>query len=416
MELISITKIKPAKYNPRRIDNAAFAGLCESLKKFGMPQPLVVNKRSGVLVSGHQRLKAAESLGWTEVPVVHVDLSDAEEKALNVTLNNRHIGGDYTEGLNELLEEIRTEMGDDFMESLRLDQIEIPEVEVIPTENDKEDETPAVPSVAKSKLGDLWTLGKHRLLCGDSTDILAVERLMDGAKADMVFTDPPYGMFLDTDFSSMDGLSPTGKSFLGTKGGKVHAKVAGDHDDFTPDLINAVFAAHPNCKEIFLWGADYYADILPDRNNGAWIVWDKRTNEGASEDQAESADRLFGSNFELCWSKAKHKREIARIRNGIFGVKNESGNSKTVHPTQKPVQLAEWFFDKWGKAGDNVADHFGGSGSTLIACEKTQRQCFMMELDPKYVDVILRRWAEYTGEDPVRDDGVTWFDLVNGDA
>lgn len=119
MESISITKIKPAKYNPRRIDPQAFSGLCESLKKFGMPQPLVVNSRSGILVSGHQRLKAAESLGWTKVPVVHVDLSDAEEKALNVSLNNRHIGGDYTEGLSDVLEEICPALGDDFMADLR---------------------------------------------------------------------------------------------------------------------------------------------------------------------------------------------------------------------------------------------------------------------------------------------------------
>jgi len=123
-----IKEIKPATYNPRKISGVAFQGLCESLKKFGMPQPLVVNKRTGVLVSGHQRLKAAEAIGWTEVPVVEVDLSPSEEKALNVTLNNRAIAGEFIEGLDELLAEIRLDLGDDFMASLRLGDVEIPEV------------------------------------------------------------------------------------------------------------------------------------------------------------------------------------------------------------------------------------------------------------------------------------------------
>ena len=150
---------------------------------------------------------------------------------------------------------------------------------------------------------------------------------------------------------------------------------------------------------MFLWGADYYSEHLIDKNNGSWIVWDKRTNEGAEIEKALSADKLFGSSFELCWSKSKHKREIARIRNGIFGVKNELGSSKTVHPTQKPSQLVEWFFSKWGDGAVVVADLFGGSGSTLIACEKTARNCRMMELDPKYCDVIVKRWQDFTGKE-----------------
>jgi hypothetical protein len=125
---IPITDINPAPYNPRSISDAAFEGLKESIKKFGMPQPLVVNKRSGVLVSGHQRLKAAGALGLSTVPVIEVDLSPAEEKALNVTLNNKHIAGDFTVGLNELLGEITADLGRDFLAELRLDQLLMPEV------------------------------------------------------------------------------------------------------------------------------------------------------------------------------------------------------------------------------------------------------------------------------------------------
>ena len=140
MELVSITLIKPAKYNPRAISESAFQGLCESLRKFGMPQPLVVNSRSGTLVSGHQRLKAAQAIGWADVPVVYVDLEPAAEKALNVTLNNRSIAGDFTEALNVILDDIERDLGADFMASLRLDDMRIPEVSFDEPEEKKEPE------------------------------------------------------------------------------------------------------------------------------------------------------------------------------------------------------------------------------------------------------------------------------------
>jgi DNA modification methylase len=231
-------------------------------------------------------------------------------------------------------------------------------------------------------------------MCGDSTAITDVDRLIAGEKVDMVFTDPPYGMNLDTDYSFAKNTYENVKS----KGGNKYTPVIGDNEDFKPELINTVFAAFIDCREVFLWGADYYADLLTNRNDGSWIVWDKRQNDEFNDLKAESADKAFGSSFELCWSKSKHKRLMARIRSGIFGVNNEQGNSKRVHPTEKPVQLAEWFFERWGKPTDKVVDLYGGSGSTLIACEKTNRSCFMMELDPKYCDVIVARWEKYTGK------------------
>jgi DNA modification methylase len=166
--------------------------------------------------------------------------------------------------------------------------------------------------------------------------------------------------------------------------------VIGDHNDFSPDLIQTVFANFEYCKEIFLWGADYYSDLLPNRNDGSWIVWDKRGDD--------SADKMFGSTFELCWSRNRHKRDMARVKwAGIFGMEKEH-DKKRVHPTQKPSALIEWFFDKWGSKGDTVADLYGGSGSTLIAAEKTNRQARLMELDPKYCDVIVKRWQDFTGK------------------
>jgi DNA modification methylase len=231
-------------------------------------------------------------------------------------------------------------------------------------------------------LGDLFEIGEHRLLCGDSTESDQVARLMNGEKANMVFTDPPYGMHLNADYSSAKSRPDMAKA-KGLTGGKKWNNVIGDHDDFTPKLINTVFACFPDCQEVFLWGADYYAELLPNKNVGSWIVWDKRLEE--------STDKMYGSCFELCWSKNKHKRDIARIKwAGVFGVEQEHDKCRS-HPTQKPTALAEWFFDRWGAKGDIVVDLYSGSGFTVIAAEKTERKCYGMELDPKYCQVIIDR-------------------------
>jgi DNA modification methylase len=223
-------------------------------------------------------------------------------------------------------------------------------------------------------------------MCGDSTSVDAVDKLMQGQKADMVFTDPPYGMFLNTNYDSMFSNDKNHK-----KTGNRFDAVKGDHEDFNPEFINTIFATFDYCKEIFLWGADYYVDLIPNRNDGSWVVWDKRCDE--------KMDKVVGNTFELCWSKAKHKRMVARILwSGHHGMHKDDTKTR-VHPTQKPVELVCWFFDYYSMADKRVVvDLFGGSGSTLIACEKTSRSCRMMELDPKYCDVIVKRWEEFTGQ------------------
>lgn len=233
-------------------------------------------------------------------------------------------------------------------------------------------------------------------MCGDSTSEADVRRLMGGDEADMVFTDPPYGMNLDTDYSSMVNRLDfaQGKNI---KNGRKYSQ--GKVDEFHPEMISAVLSV--NATELFLWGANYYAEMLPDRNSGSWIVWDKRSTDNTSEEDAESADRMYGSCFELCWSKKAHKQDIARVKwAGVFGTEQEFDH-KRYHPTQKPVKLSDWFISRYSSPGDVVLDLFGGSGSTLIACEQTNRNCYMMELDPHYVDVIIARWENLTGEKAV---------------
>jgi DNA modification methylase len=393
--IIDINKIVPNPKNPNKHPKEQIERLSSIIDFQGFRQPLIVSNRSGFLVAGHGRLEIAKLKGVTQLPVMYQDFdSEAQEYAFCVADNEiaRWAQTDLSMVNTDMLD-----LGPDFdIDMLGIKDFVLEPIEKFEPQSDED----AVPEVVHpiTRKGDLWLLGKHRLLCGDSAMIDDVEKLMNGEKADMVYTDPPYGMFLKTDFSSMDGLSPEGKSFLGTSGGKKHKPVKGDSEDFNPEFISNIFTCFDYCKEVFLWGADYYSEYLINKNDGAWIVWDKRTNEGASEDQALSADRLFGSSFELCWARSKHKREIARIRNGIFGVKNESGNSKTVHPTQKPVQLAEWFFEKWGSGAKLVADIFAGSGSTLIACEKTNRICHTLEFDEGYCDVIIKRWEAFTGK------------------
>ena len=219
---------------------------------------------------------------------------------------------------------------------------------------------------------------------------------MNGNKADMVFTDPPYGMNLDTYYSSMKS-----EIFKGGIGGKKYD--AGKVDEFHPEMINAVLSIP--AKEVFMWGADYFAELLPNKNDGSWIVWDKRANGNNDDAEDCSSDKMYGSCFELCWSKQKHKRDIARVKwAGIFGMSSQDQN-KRFHPTQKPLELCGWFLKRYSKENENIIDLFGGSGSTLIACEQLDRNCYMMELDPHYVDVIIARWEQFTGKKAV---------LING--
>jgi len=244
-----------------------------------------------------------------------------------------------------------------------------------------EAEIPQVVEQAVSRTGDLWVLGEHRVLCGDSTKPEDLNKLMGENKPSMVFADPPYGMNLDTDFSSMKNPAP----FKGVHGGKKHLPVIGDTEIFDPSFLLTTFA---DCPEIFLWGADYYAEKIPNRNNGSWFVWDK---------QVTLSDEIYGSNFELCWSKAKHKRLLIRVMwKAIFGMSTKDEHTR-LHPTQKPVELATHFIQAHSK--ETVFDPFLGSGTTLIAAEQLGRTCYGCEIEPRYVDVCCKRWMKLTGKD-----------------
>lgn len=382
MEIIKlkIADIVPYDKNPRKNDGAVDA-VAESIKQCGYCAPIVIDE-DNVILAGHTRLKALKKLKYKECECVRKVGMTEEQKRKYRLLDNK---------TNELAEwDIDLLKGElDGLDFLDFDfgfdiGIESEPQAIV------EDDAPEVDNQAEpiTKLGDIWQLGRHRLMCGDSTDKATIQKLMDDKKADMVLSDPPYGMCLDTDFSGAVGsLGSLGRKG-GTRGNK-YDKVIGDNDDFKPELITTFFENFAYCKEVFLFGADYFAEFLPCKNDGSWLVWDKR-----KESQADA----IGSEFELIWSKAKHKRRM--LRHDWFGFLS-SQNSKDaqhrVHPTQKPVTLLVDIIDQWGKDCNVIVDLYGGSGSTLIACEQLNRTCYMCELDPKYCDVIVKRWENFTG-------------------
>jgi len=392
-----VKDVKPAKYNPRKISDSAFEGLKESLKKFGLVDPLIVNTRTGVLVGGHQRLKAAEAVGMKTVPVVEIDLSPAEEKALNITLNNQAISGDYSEGIAELLEEIQSEFGDDYMSQLNLDSQSLVQAleQTVSEKKDGKTDDDAVPDIPENsnpynvKRGQVWKLGKHRLMCGDSTSDQDVSALMNGCKADLLFTDPPYGVSYEGGHNKTkrtqiknDGLSGENLTGLFHNSLALAMKYSYDHCAFY------VWYASGKSVETFSSFADLGLSLR------AVIQWYK-INSGLGAFMSQ-----YIPNCEPCIYAHKTKKSPqwfgASTEKTVWELKRDGRNE--YHPTQKPVELPERAINNSSNENQIVLDLFLGSGSTMIACEKTNRVCYGMELDEHYCSVIIKRWEDFTEE------------------
>ncbi len=366
--------ITPYSKNAKKHPKKQVEQIAASIKEFGMNQPIVVDAQ-GVIIVGHGRYEALKLLGWEVKPewVKTVDLSEEQAKAYRLA-DNKLNESDWDMTL--VVEELK-ELSEPMLDLTGFDR------DLIIEPDEADDEVPDVPEEPQSQVGDLYELGEHRVLCGDSTKLEDVERLMNGKKADMVFTDPPYGMNLDTDYSKLTSAN----SFAS---GKKHSKVIGDDKEYDPTHIFKWFGY---CNEILLWGADYYRRFLPD--GGSWFCWDKR--------EGESSDKGFGSNFELLWSKNPHKRYMLRYK--WFGFFTAGEKREYLHPTQKPVEMLRQVIAPYSKDNDLIVDLFLGSGSTLIAAQKTGRICYGMELDPKYVDVIVQRYVDYTGNATIKKNG-----------
>jgi len=417
IEIWPIEKIHPYENNPK-FHNVEW--IAKSIREFKIDQPIVVDG-NGIIIKGHGRLKAAQSLGLKEFPVVvRTDLTPEQVRLARIADNRTNEGGWNNNLLSAELSNILGSMPEFDFAALGINNdwfssLELPDLlggQTDPTLDDEADDTiPDVEEEPITKLGDLWQVGSHRLLCGDSTSKENLNRLLTQDAVAMVFTDPPYGMNLDTNFSSIteqtrkkakrtgkhNRLSETAAS------GRNYKRVIGDDKDFDPSFL---FEFFPKVSEMFLWGADYYAERIPNKNKGSWYVWDKRA-EGLEHVEFSLAE------FETCWSKNKHSRKILRYQwFGACGLQFETDEFQKskplsrMHPNQKPVRMIKWFLEQFSKPQDVVVDLFGGSGSTLIACEKLNRQCLMMELDPHYCTVIIRRWERYTGQQAKRYDSI----------
>lgn len=383
IEHIPIGDLKPNPDNPR-VNESAVDAVARSITAFGFNNPIVTDGDLKI-AAGHTRRLAAMSLDMETVPVIRVEgLVGTKFTGFSIADNATAAIAEWEE---EVLSKLVAELNDDetfALLDLGFDDARLTEILKAQTDTDKDpDFVPELPITPTTKPGDLWTLGDHRLLCGDATKAGDVAFLMAGKIADCLLTDPPYGIGLDTDWSGIDGSKKSMGVAKKIKG-KKYAPVIGDDVDFDPAPL---FALWPKWREAFLFGGDYYAERIPKRCEGSWLVWDKRKSS-----QADG----FGSEFELIWSKKKHKRRV--LRHEWFGFLRESERGQPrVHPTQKPIVLIEDIISQWCKH-QNIADPYVGSGTTIIACEKLKRKCYAMEIDPGYCDVAVHRWEEYTGK------------------
>lgn len=399
-------ELTPYERNTKKHDQKQIDNVAESIKRFGFVQPIVIDKND-VVVIGHCRLLASKQLGMTQVPCLYVDsLTDEQVKALRIADNKTNESEWDMEMLRLELPEIDF-FGFDFDFGLTEEEPELIEDEPPEPEEDKEPIT---------KPGDIWELGRHRLLCGDSTDPEQVSRLMDGATADLVLTDPPYNVAYEG--KTKDKLTI-----------KNDAKEDSDFYDFLCRAFKSMDAHLKPGGVFYIWHADSEGlNFRKACKNTGWtvrqcLIWNKNVMVMGRQDyQWKHEPCLYGwkdgaahyfiddrtqttvyedKGIDL---KKLKKSEMLELLKDIFADKvsttviNEDRPSRSAeHPTMKPVKLMGRLVRNSSKPGDIVLDTFGGSGSTLMACEQLERTTYTMELDPKYCDVIVKRWENFTG-------------------
>lgn len=361
-------EITPYEKNPRKNDKAV-QYVAESIKEFGFKVPIVVDA-DGIIVAGHTRYKAAKKLKLKEVPVIIADdLTEEQVKAYRLADNKV---AEQAEWDMDLLTDELDGIFDIDMELFGFDFLEEEEPEAVEDEYEV-----TVPEEPRAKLGDIYQLGNHRLMCGDSTSVDDIEKLMDGQRAVLFLSDPPYGIdIVQNNSVGGEKIAKTNK----------YMSIKGDETTETAQMNYDIVSQITDNQIIF--GGNYFTDFLEPK--ACWIVWDK-------ENTGNFAD------VELAWTSFDKGAKLYRwLWNGLCrkGERNVEGKSR-VHPTQKPVGLMGEILKDFSKENDAVLDCFGGSGSTLIACEQLGRICFMMEYEPHYIDVIIDRWETFTGEKAV---------------
>lgn len=375
IEMLATTDLIPYANNARTHSEEQIEKICRSIEEFGFINPVLIDEKQ-MIVAGHGRVMAAKKLGMDKVPCLRITgLTETQIRAYILADNKlAEDAGWDDEILKVELDELIDLDFDITIAGFDFEQDDTPE-EIV------EDEIPEeVPTI--SKLGDLWILGDHRLICGDSTDVKVIDKLMKNQKADLLLTDPPYGI----DYGGMLKGKGDGKGGSDKNGWKSYDAPAWDEQRPDKGVFDYILTL---ADEAIIWGGNYFSDYLEPKM--CWLVWDKGQRDFSLADG------------ELAWTSFDKALRIKTYSRASANKENK------VHPTQKPIELLRWCIHdvaerNMGKV-EKVLDCFGGSGSTLITCEQLHKKCFMVELDPKYCDIIIQRWENLTGKKAVLENG-----------
>lgn len=398
----SLQRLIPYAKNARTHDDTQVSQIAGSIAEFGFVNPILVGD-DNIIIAGHGRLMAAQQLGLDTVPVIVLHhLTEAQRRALVIADNKIAENAGWNDELLKLELEELGDLGFD-LDVIGFSDEELDELlgnDEQPGETD-EDEIPEVEDEPVSRHGDVWILGDHRLLCGDSTSKQDLEKLMSGELADMAFTDPPYNV--DYGNNAKDKMRGKDRRIM-------NDNLGDDFYQFLKDALTNLLSVTKGACYIAMSSSELDTLQKAFRDaGGKWstfIVWAKNTfTLGRSDYQRQYEPILYGwrEGNDHFWCGARDQGDVWFFNKPV---KND------LHPTMKPVELVERALRNSSKSRDIVLDLFGGSGSTLIACEKTGRAARLIELDPKYVDVIVRRWQDYSGEQAIRESDALSFDEV----
>ena len=421
IEYVDIDSIKPYEKNAKLHPEEQIEQIKKSIEQFGMDDPIGIWKDE--IVEGHGRLIACKELGFTEVPIIRLDhLTDEERKAYTLAHNKLTMNSDFDlDILQEELDNFDTIDMSDFGFDLDFDIEE--ETEIV------EDEVPDVPEEPKAKLGDIYQLGNNRLMCGDSTSEDDVAKLMNGVKADMVMTDPPYNV----DYSSKNEMLN-----FSDKGSHIQKPIENDKiDNFEKFIYDAYKNMVNNTKDggaFYIWHSEKEDIAFKEQliKAGVYIhqtlIWVKNNfvlgrmdyqpkhepclygwKEGAGHYFVDDRSQSSVIEDEKPDIKKMKKEELVKLLEEIYSdkvsttvIKENKPQVSDLHPTMKPIKLLAKLIKNSSKQEEIVLDLFGGSGSTLITCEQLNRNCYTMEYDPHYVDVIIQRWENFTGKKAIK--------------
>lgn len=387
-------ELKYANYNPRKKlkpEDKEYQKIKNSIQEFGYVEPIIINK-DNTIIGGHQRLTVLKDLGYKEVDVIQIDIDKTKEKALNIALNKITGEWDYSM-LGDLLLDLDSSNYDLEITGFDLDEIEsiIAPLETEEKEVIEDDFDCTPPEEPKAKYGDIYQLGNHRLMCGDSTNNEDIKKLMGEQKADMIFTDPPYNV-------DYDG------------GSKKREKIKNDN---IIDFYDFLLFTFKNCFDVLKDGGSIYichnelervnfteAFLEVGFKFSSIIIWAKNNSTfSMGKDYKQKHEPIIYG-----WKEGeKYSWFGGSCEDTVWEIKRPSKSE--LHPTMKPIELCSRAIKNSSKSNQIIYDPFGGSGSTLIACEQLNRNCYMMELDPKYVDVIINRWETFTGKKAIKVEG-----------